>query len=68
MAAAVLSTGIGLRKREVERRALHGGGFYPEPPAVPLDRAGIPPFWEVRNLRVKGDASQLVEHSVYTLL
>jgi carbamoyltransferase len=33
-----------------------------------LDRAGIPPFWEVRNLRVKGDASQLVEHSVYTLL
>ena len=33
-----------------------------------LDRAGIPPFWEVRNLRVKADASQLVEHSVYTLL
>ena len=33
-----------------------------------LDRAGIPPFWEVRNLRVKGDASQAVEHSVYTLL
>ena len=33
-----------------------------------LDRSGIPPFWEVTNLRVKGDASQIVEHSVYTLL
>jgi carbamoyltransferase len=33
-----------------------------------LDRAGIPAFWEVNNLRVKGDASQTVEHSVYTLL
>ena len=33
-----------------------------------LDRSGIPPFWEVANMRVKGDASQVVEHSIYTLL
>ncbi len=33
-----------------------------------IDRAGIPAFWEVNNLAVRGDASQRVEHSVYTLL
>jgi carbamoyltransferase len=33
-----------------------------------LDRSGIPAFWEVTSLRVKGDATQIVEHSVYTLL
>jgi hypothetical protein len=33
-----------------------------------IDRAGIPAFWEVRNLAVRGDANQRVEHSVYTLL
>jgi carbamoyltransferase len=33
-----------------------------------IDRAGIPTFWEVNNLAVRGDANQRVEHSVYTLL
>lgn len=35
-----------------------------------LDRAGIPAFWEVTGLRqsVRADASQRVDHSVYTLL